>query len=687
MLAYRLGKQEPVQWILDLQTYRQKGIYIPECPSDLRDFIEDPRIEFHAHNAAFERYVWNRICCEKWGWPQIPMDRWHCTAAKGSAANQPRALDTLCQRLEVGQDNLKDKEGKRLINLLSKPQKVTKKVRTQLIEDGVPLFTIPGKPGEYYWNEDPQLMADFAAYNLQDIKAERAADLQLPSLPPDERKLWLVDREINERGIPIDIPLCEGAIKVYQRELELANEEIARIAFDEDLEAFEDKDLTKTGKRKPTKQVTACTQRERILKWVNQRVDFGETLQDGQITEWLEEYRDQPGMEDVNRVLELRQMAGGTAVSKYQAALDFVEEDGRCRDQILYYGAATGRWTGKGVQPHNFKRAATPDETFMEAIASGSHDMVRAFGDLEGKTVLDILKACVRGLVKAPDGWKLVVSDFAGIESRVLNWLCGNEIKLDLYRRSQDAYIHTALDVFDTTYEEIADWNGKKWKIKKEHGEKRQIGKSCELGLGYGMGWRTFQANAARAGSVLSDEFAEEVVNKWRGANHQIPDLWRRVERAFRFAVKQKNRSKRQAARLDRLMMGWDPRGYAFIQLPSGRRLYYYQARFQEEENDLIYLDGSKKSAASAFTKTYGGKLVENIVQAVARDLLVYSIFLIKQAGLEVIFHVHDEAVALTRKEDTTAFGIVHEAMSTCPPWAAGLPLEAETYEAERYTK
>jgi len=254
-----------------------------------------------------------------------------------------------------------------------------------------------------------------------------------------------------------------------------------------------------------------------------------------------------------------------------------------------------------------------------------------------------------------------------------------------LFRKEQDAYIHTALDVYDCKYEDIATWTGKKWKIKKEHEDKRQIGKACELGLGYGMGAATFQVNAARAGSILSASFAEEVVHKWRSANSEIPAFWNRIESAVRYVIKDKYKR----ATVGPLKVYWDPRHYLCIELPSGRLLRYFKARIDLKDGKVYYLDGGKmgKRENAYAIDTYGGKLTENIVQAISRDLLVHSMLLIDAAGLEIVFHVHDEVVVEVDENDTEALGIVHKAMETIPRWAAGLPLNAETQEVRRYTK
>jgi len=683
MLSYGT-KARHAQWRLDLQLAPGEP---QACPDDLVALIEDPEVEFHAHNAGFEIAIWDAICVGRWGWPAIPLDRWHCTAAKGAAANQPRALDKIANRL--GLRERKDKDGKELIKAMSIPvkaQKTAKRVKKdkdgeRVKDENGRLVYVPNKlsvayqeglgteffdgkqeGASYFFNNDPELWQRFLAYNLQDIVAEEAVDGSLPSMSELERRVWLLDQQINRRGIPVDVDLCRGALAVYENEVQEFHRRMA--------------DLTGGT-------VTKCSQRQRIVEWLNERVNFGESLAKPIVEEWL----DKPNIpEEVREVLQLRQDAGGTAVSKYKAALQYIQEDGRCRDQLLYCGATTtGRWSGKGIQPHNFKRVKTPDETIIDAIKTGSRELVAFCADTTGTTVLALLQRSLRGLICFPAGHKAIVSDFAGIESRVLNWLCQNEVKLELFRKEQDAYIHTALDVYDCKYEDIATWTGKKWKIKKEHEDKRQIGKACELGLGYGMGAATFQVNAARAGSILSASFAEEVVHKWRSANSEIPAFWNRIESAVRYVIKDKYKR----ATVGPLKVYWDPRHYLCIELPSGRLLRYFKARIDLKDGKVYYLDGGKmgKRENAYAIDTYGGKLTENIVQAISRDLLVHSMLLIDAAGLEIVFHVHDEVVVEVDENDTEALGIVHKAMETIPRWAAGLPLNAETQEVRRYTK
>ena len=709
MLAYG-PRKAPKQWILDLTAY-SAGI-IPACPEDLLNFINDSRVEFHAHNAAFEIAVWSEICSKRWGWPAVPLDRWYCTAAKGSAANQPRKLDLLVKRLGLPDEFHKDAKGKELIKLLSMPQKATKvylkpmkgpdgksvkdpakpsrilkevcKTSVQYLEEsGVELFDGPCPGAKYFFRNDPDLMREFQEYNVQDIVAEAAADNRLPDLPADERETWLLDQRINQRGIPIDVDLCRGALNIYHDEVATAEEELTDL----------------TGGR-----VTRCTQRERLVEWINERINFGSCLDAEIVDNFLEIYEDpqqwptagthphldpNEAVPQVLKALEIRKRAGGTAVAKYQAAVDYVSPDGRCRQQLLYYGAATGRWTGRGIQPHNFKRESTPDETFIDALKTGDFGLVKLLCDLEGLTVFKLLKKGLRGIIRAPKGRKMVVSDFAGIESRVLHWLVGNEKKLEQFRKREDTYIHAAVDIYQIPFHDLAEWSDKekKYVIRKEHKDKRQIGKACELGLGYGMGSDTFQANAAKAKSFLSSEFSAEVVAKWRAANPQVPDFWYRIESACKRVVYGRGRTPRPVVRSEKLKIYYDPRNYLCIELPSGRILYYYDPVIQDRK--LYYRDGSKQGMAENYGRidTYGGKLTENIVQAIARDLLVNSMKIIDRAGLDIIFHVHDESVTEVDENDQEALPTVHAAMTSLPAWANGLPLEAETHEVRRYTK
>ena len=613
MLAYDTPASGRQQWLLDSEDIplAMGGFFIPHCPGYLEDLAGDPNVLFHAANAGFEIAIWESICVNRWGWPSVPIHRWRCTIAKGCLANQPRALGNLCERL--GTSEGKDEAGKNLIGLLSMPQKTVRSKRhtkkkgggirtdsvTYLKEHGVETFECADKPGVWYWNHDPKLLADFAAYNLQDIVAEQAADAALPDMSDYEQRVWELDANINARGIPVDRELCQAVMEIYTYEVTRCNARLREIAYDPDVE--------------PKKQVEKVSQRQRIVDWANKRTNFGESLAEENVDAWLKAYAGMKSQDQtmydgkfvetdiVKEVLELRKLAGGTAVAKFKAALEFIEDDDRCRGQLLYHGASTGRWTGKGIQPHNLFRKAIPDEVYFEAIKRRDYEEVSLLAELSGTTVMDLLKSCVRGLIRAPKGKKLVVSDFAGIEARVLQWVVGANDVLEMFKDPDyDSYVHAAAKVFDIPYEDMMCGPD----VRPEYKDKRQVGKICVLALGYQMGAERYTDTCANYGVKIDIDFAADIVTKWREANPLIVQLWYRVERACKHVIKHK----RATANIDGyLRMSWDKRGYLCIRLPSGRTLRYFRARIDKETGSIVYYDGSK-----GLVDTYGGKLVEN---------------------------------------------------------------------------
>jgi len=632
--------------------------------------------EVHAFNAPFERYIWRYVMVKKHGWPDIPLEAYRCTLAKAAHANQPQSLDKLGERLGLGPEAQKQKQGKDLIRLISVPKKPKKK-------KGQP----PATGLEFYpWSEWDPKCNEYLAYNMQDIVAEDAADLVLPEWSKDEIAVWQLDRKINERGFYIDQALCRGAVAIHARAKEVANERIAALT---------------------NGAVTACTQVLRIKEWMlyNQGVNFGGTLaaetkkeqldfslDEDHINMWL---RRNPTLRDTPtaQVLRLRLAVNSNAVSKFNTALLRVCTDGRVRESLRYYKAATGRWAGSGFHPHTLNRNATENEADFELLTRGDYDEVEMVHgtELETEGTIGLMKTCVRGIIEAPPGKKIVVSDFAGIEARVLQWLVGNKAKLQMFIEDQDIYIATACEIYSCKPEDIATWNGKKWKIKEGEKLKRQVGKVAELALGYAMGAAKYLTYAENEGIEMDAAFAEDVVSTWRSANPLVVNLWAAVNRHAMHICNQKyTNGAPTRTRLGRLEFGYDARKYLYVRLPSGRRLYYYQPHIIEDGHwkEIHYLDGSKKDKKYASVKTYGGKLVENIVQATSRDILCHSAQLIDRQGLDIIFTVHDEVVVEVEDERVDmAYNIVHTAMSTVPKWCAGLPLSAETKVSQRYGK
>lgn len=705
MLAAVVDDEDLVrQWVYD----KSKPANAQDIPPWLLELVEDESVIFHAHNAAFERDIWTRCLL----WPNIPLERWRCTAARAAYANMPRSLDKLCERLELSQK--KDKRGKQLIGRISVPQKIA----SPTVEKGRyaidTAFEIDDRDGLFRWREDAvkagQIFDDefqeFLDYNAQDVVAERAADAALPEMPRRENLVWAMDRRINERGFPIDVDLCEGAKRVYADALIECNQEIAQITGIPDITVSADlktkRWIATTGYNWPSSHDKNAHIPEPKLNKIqakNRRLRETEPYRAYSLSEeTVERELSSPDMEyypDLKRVLTLRLEARSAAVTKYLSALDHVCHDGRIRNSLRYYGAPTGRWAGMGFHPHNLYRATIPPEFYYESIATGDIEQVKNWlplKDKKGKTIatnpIELLKICTRGIIKAPEGKVFVISDFAGIEARVLHWMFDNERMTQQFRDAQDVYIDAATEIYHVLHEDIAVWDvtEKKWKIKPEHYEKRQMGKIRELGLGYGMGPGKLIETAAKDGVTLEAEFAEDIVRGWRESNHKVVNGWRMLQKACQSVAKN-----HKPVRAGRFIVSWHDAGYLCIRLPSGRTLFYYRMEdfysSRLDSKSLRYIDGSK-AGYTGWTETYGGKLTENVCQAIARDLLVCSMALIERAGYDVIFHAHDETVSEV-DEDTVdaAKDAIHNAMQTVPKWAAGLPLSAETHISRRFTK
>lgn len=653
-----------------------------ECPEWLVKMIADRAITFHAHNANFEIAILREVCVKRWGWPDIPTNRWIDTAGKASHANLPRSLDMVGRALKI--KNGKDKRGKELIKLLSVPQKALKTYKKNgeiltnsvryLSEHGIELFERDPDQGPiWYWNNNSKALAAFAKYNEGDVVAEQQVDEKLPDYSGDEQAVWELDSIINERGLPIDRELCEAATGLFEwiyHECEVAVDQ-----------------LTKGEIKNPNGRA--------VVGWVNDRVKFGPSLAADIIDSWMERNPDPVAgspEEQVRDMFDIKQLYGGSAIKKYDKALLVIDDDDRARGQFLYYGASTARWAGKGIQPHNFFRQAIPDESVFDLIKTGHYEQVERYCGEHGGTVGELVRSCVRGLIQAPEGYELIVSDFAGIESRVLQWLVWNDHALDVFRAGEDMYVHTAAKMYGHDYHSMMDPST--GKVRKEFKEERQIGKAAVLGLGYQMGSGRFLGELRGNGIDADEEFAKDIVYKWRKANPLIADyergLWRRLEKACKAAIKSKGRNDfvaRVAAYGNpniALRVRWEGNGFT-IELPSTRKLYYPNAELYDNDfgQGIRYKDGGK-----SVVDTYGGKLVENVIQAISRDLLVSSMFGIHAKGLKIIGHVHDEVIVEHPTADVEeGFAIVHKCMETVPTWAKGLPLAAETYHQRRYTK
>lgn len=637
------GSKKPGIWfpLIGEAAKQPNACVIPPCPPIITQAIEEGW-EFHAHNAAFEIAIWLHVMHKRYGWPLVPAKAWRCTAAKAAYCNMPRALEDLSKRFDLG-DQGKDAEGKKLMLLMSVPNK---------------------KTGNF--NQDPEVFAKVRKYCQKDVISEEWIDEKLPEWQESELAIWQLDRVINDRGIPVDLKLCRGAMKIYARALLESSKTLAEL----------------TGG-----VVTKPTQGARIKKWISERGVNIKNMREETVKEILAT----PGIpDDVKTILKIRQQGNSAAVKKFQAAINFADDDSRARELLMYYGAGTGRWAGKAIQPHNFKRGKAAAETLCRAIATGDYDLFVTLYD--PKDVINLLKSAVKSIIRAKAGRMLCISDFSGIEARVLQWFAGNEKALQMFRDGVDVYIVMACEIYGCRPEDIVVMDAKGEPILDHEGElqyhpggkeKRQVGKVAVLGLGYGMGAIKFVASVKSMANIdISLELAQKVVAIYRQVNSAVVNLWKSVERAAVMAVRDK-----KTIGFGKLRFKCDGR-YLKIQLPSGRWLHYYQPKVKCE--DGLYGKNYRLSYLNKRTRedTYGGKLVENIVQAASRDLLCDAMLRVDAAGEEIIMHVHDEVVTeCDASRVHEAKKILHEAMETVADWAKGCPVGAATHTSKRYTK
>lgn len=611
-----------------------------EFPEELEEAIQRG-YEFHAWNAQFERYMWMNCLGPQLGWPQMHLDRWRCTAAKSRHANHPGALGNAAALLLPDQPG-KDADGNRIMRLTCMPQKWTQKeLKDKASKFGVGVFN-EYDPG-LKWVEDPITMGLVEGYCIQDVETERTLDHLLPEWPEEEIKVWQLNEQINDRGVPFDRGLCVAANDILGQNLAESSEKISTLTDG---------------------AITTGDQIKRIKIFVNERGVNVDSLA-ADIIDWLLEGRSPYEITDeVRDILQMRQITAGSAAKKYKAAVAVISPDDRARGQFLYYGGLTGRFASLKVQIHNMKHGSDTTDTFRDAVVSRDLDLMHL---LYGDGIITQLGKNVRSIVCAPEGHTLVRCDSSQIECRVLHWLAGGQKKLDLFAAGKDPYCDFASSVYNVP-------------ITKEHKKQRSLGKASELGLGFGMGPTRFQASAGSSPYYvdITEKFATYVVQLWRKENPWVPVFWNNLGKAAKACV-----TRGTPVRVGRLVFRMDG-DYLTVTLPSGRRLFYYQPWFVGEGRGERFRYTSNRGVRDEWA---GGLLCENIVQAVARDTLVHYLQLaMEKYGIDIVAHIHDELMAQCRLEDAKRVEReMLECFATPLPWMKGLPCAAEATVWRKY--
>ena len=595
-------------------------------PDWVLDALCDPQCLKHAYNAAFE---WG--CLSKFMGRQLPPEQWRCTMFHGLYAGYPAGLDATGRALGLPEDKRKLSTGKALIRYFCVPCTPTK-------SNGGRRRNLP--------NHDPARWELFKEYNAQDVTTEMEIErrLSLITVPDWLQRQWETDLLINARGVAVDMEMVNGALEIGATVRERLTQEAVRIS----------------GLSNPNSV-------QQLSAWLEQ--ETGEEVTDLRKDTVAKMIAQAPDIPEVQRMLEIRQELGKTSTKKYDAIEQAVCPDGRVRGLLQFYGAnRTGRWAGRLVQVQNLPRTYTqPLELARNLVKQRKLDNLR----LIYGSVPDTLSQLIRTAFVASDGNVLIDADFSAIEARVISWLAGEQWRLEVFKTHGKIYEASASQMFGVPIE----------RIKKGNPEYalRQKGKVAELALGY-QGGAGALINMGALDMGIPEDDLPDIVQRWRDTNKRICDLWYKMNSAAVEAI-----STGYSVGVGRLLVSCEYDAvheveYLTVLLPSGRKLYYNSPQIGENKwggPSISYMGMDQTTKKWKRIETYGGKLVENCVQAVARDCLAQAIENLEKEGLPVVFHIHDEVVIDCRADTATLDDVVN-IMSRPIPWAPGLPLNAD---------
>lgn len=609
-----------------------------EIPMEVIHALTDPQCLKHAYNAAFEWY-----CLSKYMGAQLPPAQWRDTMLHGLYAGYTAGLDATGRALGIPEDKQKLATGKALIRYFCVPCKPTKS---------------NGGRTRNYPHHDPEKWELFKTYNGQDVVAEMEIERRLSVFPvPDfVQKQWETDLLINARGVAVDMDFCAGALEL--------GETIRAQLTDEAVQ------LSGLDNPNSVKQ---------LANWLSAETgDDITTLRKEAIKELL----GRDNADHVQRMLEIRQELGKTSTKKYNAIEAAVCGDGRVRGLLQFYGAnRTGRWAGRLVQVQNLPRTYTEPLEFARELVKGRKlDALRTIYGSPNDTLSQLIRTA---FVAAP-GNVLVDADFSAIEARVISWLADEEWRLEVFRTHGKIYEASASQMFGVPLERIVKGNPEY--------ALRQRGKVAELALGYQGGVPAMrQMDTGKLLADLPDEEIKDIVDKWRNTNPKIRNLWYSFNDAAIRVIQNGGSLRIRSCTFARECDCIRGTSCMTISLPSGRKLYYIDPAVGENRwggPSITYMGVNDKNKWGRI-ETYGGKLVENVVQAIARDCLAQAIEHLEAAGLPVVFHIHDEVVIDTPAFDSNDVMLdkVVKIMSTPIPWAEGLPLGADGWVGAFFKK
>lgn len=609
-----------------------------KIPLEVTHALTDPQCLKHAYNAAFEWY-----CLSKYMGAQLPPSQWRDTMLHGLYAGYTAGLDATGRALGIPEDKQKLTTGKALIRYFCVPCKPTK---------------ANGGRTRNYPHHDPEKWELFKTYNGQDVVAEMEIERRLSVFPvPDfVQKQWETDLLINARGVAVDMDFCEGALELGETIRAQLTDEAVQLS----------------GLQNPNSV-------KQLAHWLS--AETGDDITSLR-KETIKELLGRDNADHVQRMLEIRQELGKTSTKKYDAIEAAVCDDGRVRGLLQFYGAnRTGRWAGRLVQVQNLPRTYTEPLEFARELVKGRKlDALRTVYGSPNDTLSQLIRTA---FVAAP-GNVLIDADFSAIEARVISWLADEEWRLEVFRTHGKIYEASASQMFGVPLERIKKGNPEY--------SLRQRGKVAELALGYQGGVPAMrQMDTGKLLADLSDEEIKDIVDKWRNTNPKIRNLWYSFNDAAIRVIQNGGSLRVRCCTFARECDCIRGTTCMTISLPSGRKLYYVEPAVGENRwggPSITYMGVNDKNKWGRI-ETYGGKLVENVVQAIARDCLAQAIEHLEAAGLPVVFHIHDEVVIDTAAFDTNDAMLdkVVKIMSTPIPWAEGLPLGADGWVGAFFKK
>jgi DNA polymerase len=602
-------------------------------PDNILHALADHNVMKHSFNASFER-----VCISVWlkrnypelfhgyGNPQdsvsdyLDSESWRCSMVASAYLGLPLTLAGVGAVLKLEQQKMT--EGKALIRYFCVPYDTI---------HGVPKFRSPA--------DAPDKWQIFKAYNKRDVETEMEIEAKISKFPVPQ-SVWeeyILDQKINDRGIQVDMPFVQNAIQIGDTVKKALTEKLSDI----------------TGLENPNSV-------QQMKNWLSESGLEMQSLGKKEVQEQL-----LTAPTHIREVLQLRQQTSKSSVKKYTAMQNAVCHDHRARGMFQFYGAnRTGREAGRIIQLQNLPQNHLPDlEEARDLVLSGDIDAL----DMLYEDIPDTLSQLIRTAFIPKKGYQFIVADFSAIEARVIAWLAGETWRMESFARGEDIYCASASRIFGVPVVKHG-----------ENGHLRQKGKVAELACGYGGSVGAMKAMGADA-LGLSDAELKQIVTDWREASPHIVQLWWDVEAAAMKAVRQKT-----SAETHGIIFSYES-GFLFVQLPGSRRLAYVKPRIGKNRfgGESITYWGVGTSKRWERLETYSGKLVENIVQGIARDLLFYSMKTLSDCF--IVGHIHDEMIIECTKD--TSLSDICEQMSVTPEWADGLLLRADGYECNFYKK